>query len=100
MADPTLKDELCRAINNRLVVEFRYDNRDRVANPHGLFKSDGNYVLASWQTGGSSRSGSLPQWRNFEVTNVRNLIVTDTTFDGPQDDFDAKHFGEIICALK
>jgi predicted DNA-binding transcriptional regulator YafY len=66
-------DELIRAIRERRVVEFDYERRHRVVEPHTLGILDGAEQLLGYQLGGESSSGPLPDWRRFRVRAIENL---------------------------
>ena len=76
-----VEDTLVLAISPRRVVEFRYRQLPRLAEPHtvGINTEDVEQLLA-YQLGGRSSSGPLPDWRRFDVDEIENLVVRDETF--------------------
>jgi predicted nucleotidyltransferase len=70
------------AIDQRRVIEFRYHGKWRIAEPHVLGTKGGRLQLLTWQTGGASTSGDLPDWRRFAAHELRDLRVTDAHFPG------------------
>ena len=73
-------DELAQAIRERRVVEFDYQRRHRVVEPHTLGVLDGVEELLGYQTGGESRSGGVPDWRRFRVRAIQNLQLLSQRF--------------------
>lgn len=76
------KDEICRAIDERKIIEFRYGDKLRVVEPYVCGKSAvQKYIFRGFQTGGQSSSKKLG-WRLFEVANISDLEITETEFSG------------------
>ena len=64
------------AIKGRNVVEFRYHGRHRIVHPHAIFiASTGTHCLDAVQVGGQSTSGSLPDWRRFDLNDIDAVTV-------------------------
>ena len=66
-------DQLILAIRERRVVEFDYQRRHRVVEPHTLGVLNEVEELLGYQIGGESGSGPLPDWRRFRVRAIENL---------------------------
>ena len=64
------------------MLQFSYDGKIRVAEPHVLGMSNGIVQLLTFQTGGFSSSGGLPDWRRFDVNNIHMLSILPQTFQG------------------
>ena len=80
---------LSNAIHTRRLLEFNYNGKRRIVEPHINGISNGTQELLTYQVGGSSESGGLPGWRRFKVylmNNCRVLPETDTF--GPRDNYD------------
>ncbi len=76
---------LARAIQDRRVLNFHYDGRPRVVEPHAYGRtSDGVPVLHGFQIGGESASGGLPGWRTFRAADITGLTIGEDTFPGPR----------------
>lgn len=60
------------AIANRQLVGFRYQGLGRVAKPHiyGIFAGRA-------QVAGESSSGSLPNWRRVDASEISGLVALD-----------------------
>ena len=79
-------DRLVReAIAGRRVIEFDYEGRPRVVEPHVYGIKGGRRGILAWQTGGESSSGRLPDWRRFHLDGVTQLRLLDRTFAGPRE---------------
>jgi len=99
----TTQELLCHAIRSNLTVIFTKDGDGdedpRVGEPHLLFVSTTGKVLAAiFQTGGYSSSGSLPEWRNFDVDTISVLPGPETAFT-PRADFNRNNpmYAKIVC---
>lgn len=74
------------AIDQRRIVRFRALGKVRVGEPHVLGVKDGRLHLLLWQSEGASSSGRLPDWRRFEIRDIRDLETTDAHFHGARAD--------------
>lgn len=74
---------LCGAINDQNIVEFYYDGARRIVEPfcHGI-STAGNEVLRGYQISGFSSSGTVPDWKLFNLDEIFGLNVTEETFAG------------------
>lgn len=77
------KNELMMAIDNKNLVDFYYDGQQiRRTAPHAIYISTaGNENLDAFQYAGYSKSGNLPDWRNFKLSEIQNLTILDEKFD-------------------
>jgi predicted DNA-binding transcriptional regulator YafY len=75
---------LYSAIENKRLVRFKYQDKERIVEPHDYGIQKGIARLLSWQIGGQS-SGRLPGWRWFDVSNMQEFDVLDKTFPGNRD---------------
>lgn len=72
------------AIDRLSVVRFYYRGRMRIAEPHVLGTKDGRLQILTFQVGGESSRGGLPNWRRFFVDEISHLETTGETFAGPR----------------
>lgn len=79
------------AIQNNLVVQFTYGGHTRIAEPHVLGVSNGAVQLLGYQTGGSSSSGGLPEWRRFDLGGISGLKLLSQSFSGRRPFPSGKH---------
>ena len=72
---------LLLAIEKRQIVQFIYDDRVRIVEPHacGVFEN-GRTVLIGYQIAGASKSNQDPPWRTFKVEEIKDLIISDKVF--------------------
>jgi len=82
--DSGLHDLLYGAIQNKRLIRFVYQNKERIVEPHDYGIQKGIARLLSWQIAGQS-SGRLPGWRWFDVRGMREVEVLDKTFPGNRD---------------
>jgi hypothetical protein len=79
---PVIHNQLVEAINTRHQISFAYQGKPRVAEPHDYGMQNGQARLLSYQTGGQSGSGRLPDWRWFDVAKMSDFKVLDEPFPG------------------
>jgi len=73
--------EIALAINERVCIEFDYDGKRRIVEPHIVGANQkGHAVMRAYQVGGDS-TGALPAWRLFDLTKVSNIAITKNTFE-------------------
>jgi hypothetical protein len=76
-----IKEEICRAITERKVVQFWYKDKPRLVEPYICGVSAANkYILLGFQTGGHSSSRRFG-WKLFELANITGLEISDVTFN-------------------
>lgn len=80
------KNDLIKAMDDRNLVDFYYDGQPiRRTAPHTIYISTaGNVNLDAFQCAGYSKSGNLPDWRNFKLSEIQNLTILDEKFDVAQ----------------
>jgi hypothetical protein len=72
------------AIADKQLLEFTYHGLRRVAEPHVYGTVRGKYQLLTYQVGGQSSSGDLPNWRRVDVSGVSDLRLLEERFPGPR----------------
>jgi predicted DNA-binding transcriptional regulator YafY len=82
--DQELNQLIRDAIDQKHLIRFRYQEKERIVEPHDYGIQKGIHRLLSWQVGGQS-SGRLPGWRWFDVGNMHDIEVLDKTFAGNRD---------------
>jgi hypothetical protein len=93
-----IKDSIREAIRYKKIIEFDYDGHHRIAEPHEHGNSNGHYEIQTYQIGGRSKSGGIPNWRRVKGLEIRNLRVTEQHFPGRRPAPSGKHspFEEIF----
>lgn len=86
-----IQPEICTAIQNKLIVEFMYNGKRRIVEPHIIGRCNGKIQVLGYQIEGQSSSGALPQWRRFEVPIITRFHITDQCFDGPRPTISGYH---------
>jgi hypothetical protein len=79
---PQQHEQLCGAIHSRHQISFMYQGKPRIVEPHDYGMQNDRARLLTYQIGGGSSSGRLPDWRWFDVANISDLEVLDQTFPG------------------
>ena len=96
-----MREQLVSAIEQRKVVTFTYRGHPRTVQP-AAFGVGGRHhreTLHAYQVAGSSGSGEIPDWRNFNVAAIESLTVTDETFPGPPPRYNRPSMDEVVCAM-
>ncbi len=88
--DPQLDKVLRAAIEQRRLIQVRYDDRDRILEPHDYGVQSGVTRLLAYQVGGSS-SGKLPNWRWLDVDGISDPHILNRTFRGGRSVPSGKH---------
>lgn len=75
-----MNTQIIDAIENRRTVEFQYEGRLRIVEPHcyGL-TAKGNEVLRAYQVDGFSSSGKMG-WKIFSLSKINNIILLENNF--------------------
>ncbi len=80
-----------QAMNSKKLIEFMYSNHIRIVEPHVLGVNGGVTQLLGYQTGGSSSSGGLPEWRRFDLPKMSGLKIRNESFPGVRPYPSGKH---------
>ncbi|QRN02422.1 hypothetical protein GH742_00180 [Legionella sp. MW5194] len=93
----SVEDKINEAITRRHRVLFHYDGHSRCAEPHHYGLLNGIKHLHAYQVSNGSASGHLPQWRNFRLSGIKNLVVAEHAFN-PRGDHhpDNAHYSQIF----
>ncbi len=91
------------AIQKKTVLELLYsDGIWRVIEPHtyGVNKG-GNHAVSAFRTEKKLHPNEQPDWRMYLDAEIRELRVTELTFNGPRTGYSAnpKTFSRVICKL-
>lgn len=96
-----LHDVICRAIRERVALEFEYDGHHRVVVPycHGMSRS--GEALRAIQIGGTSQSGGFGFGKLWSVAKMRNVRSTGASFvpDDPDYNPDDRAMVRIHCRI-
>lgn len=77
------RNTIIEAIRDKKMISFTYEDRPiRKAAPHAIYiSSTGKENLDAYQLDGYSKTGHLPDWRNFTLTKIERLVILDETFE-------------------
>jgi hypothetical protein len=97
-----MKEKIQLAISGRRLIEFMYDGRRRVVEPHDYGIRGGVEKLLAYQVRGDRGSGRVPGWRELEVSKVSGLVVLDETFPGSRgrDHHDHKDLETLFARVR
>lgn len=76
---------ISEAIEQRKMLRFNYEGHDRKVEPHHYGFLHDCKQLHCYQIGNGSRSGGLPQWRNFRLDQIENLSMDTLSFTQRRD---------------
>lgn len=95
-------EQLCKAIAEKRIVTITYKGHSRVIEPHLVGrKRSGNDALSAWQVGGYSDSNRQPPWRNYLLSEIESISLSDQHFDAPRPGFNPQDrtMNQIYCSL-
>lgn len=76
-------ETICRAVREKRCLSFFYKFELRKVEPHECYTNEkGNTLLFYYQT-----SGIRPDFRNFDITKISNLLVLDQKFLGNRSEY-------------
>ncbi|WP_394675340.1 hypothetical protein [uncultured Chryseobacterium sp.] len=80
-----MDQEIIKAIENQNVIEFYYENKLRVVEPHCYgVTTAGNEGLRAYQIDGYSSSGRMG-WKMYDLGKANDIDVTEDVFDVRKD---------------
>ncbi|HVH86880.1 MAG TPA: histidine--tRNA ligase [Terriglobales bacterium] len=82
---------LLKAIDEKKLIRFEYQGKQRIAEPHDYGIQNGLVRLLSYQVGGATSSGRLPAWRWIEVPGISGLEITTQHFAGSRGEASTRH---------
>jgi hypothetical protein len=88
--DTDLDESIRSAIANRRLVQFTFDGKPRVVEPHDYGILAGVRTLFGLQVRGES-SSRLPGWRPFATDRIKDLVALTETFAGSRGHEHTRH---------
>jgi hypothetical protein len=83
--------DLLRAIEEKRLVEFVYNDARRIVEPHDYGIRRGAETLLGYQLSGGSESGAAHGWKEFKLAKIDRLRVLDRRFPGSRGDSAQQH---------
>jgi predicted DNA-binding transcriptional regulator YafY len=80
--DAAAHELILTAIHNKKLLRFLYKDELRIVEPQDYGIQKGVVNLFTYQIGGKSSSGSLPDWRKFVVQKISRLELLEQSFNG------------------
>lgn len=71
-----------QAITEKRLIQFTYQQLPRVAEPHVYGRKDGRVGLMTYQVGGQSKSGAIPNWRRVYFDEISDMQILSEHFAG------------------
>lgn len=90
IAESTIHSLLRTAIQEKRLIRFRYQNKERIAEPHDYGIQKRVVRLLAYQVSGES-SGKLPNWRRIDVEKMPDLQMLERKFAGGRSIPSGKH---------
>ena len=81
---------LKKAIKEKRLIEVVYQDKRRIVEPHDYGVHGGVVKLLAYQIAGAS-SGTLPNWRWMEISQMSDVRLLDRTFAGGRSIGSGKH---------
>jgi hypothetical protein len=96
-----VQQTLSEAIASLSVIRFTYRGCPRRVHPLiVLINDDDELVLSGWQVEGTSSSGrTIPDWGNYTLSGITELVVEAETFSAPPPDYNPDRYRRIVCAV-
>jgi predicted DNA-binding transcriptional regulator YafY len=99
----TPEEIITQAIASRQLVQITYGNGaegKRLVEPHLLgTTTTGQAALQGWFVEGASKSGQGPGWRNYLLSRILSIELTQQTFSGPRPGFNPTG-GKVFQSVK
>ena len=74
--------QIRKAITGKNIITFTYANLLRTCEPHVYGMANGRQQILCWQLSGESQRGGIPEWRRFDLGDIRNFKITNKNFPG------------------
>ncbi|RAP37573.1 hypothetical protein B1207_05215 [Legionella quinlivanii] len=79
---PSVETIIATAIMKKCHLLFSYDGHARRVEPHHYGILNGSRQLHAYQVSNGSKSGHLPEWRNFKLALMKDIkIDRDSLFE-------------------
>lgn len=70
------------ALSTKHLLRFTYEGNVRTCEPHVFGYANGRKQLLCYQLSGGSQRGGIPQWRRFDLSDIKKLEELTETFPG------------------
>ncbi|MDP3673769.1 MAG: WYL domain-containing protein [Novosphingobium sp.] len=101
--NPTLEQELCRAIEHRVLVDLRYDDdlQARTFAPYVVYRtSNGKVCVFGMQIPDRAGPSDRTDPHNFEVGRIRDVSLLATRFErDPHFDLSNARYRNRVCPV-
>jgi predicted DNA-binding transcriptional regulator YafY len=100
-SQPRVNPVLYKAIEERRLIRLRYNDRERIVEPHDCGVHKGVVKLLAYQVGGSS-SHKLPNWRWLEEDSMSDIELLSESFAGgrPTESGEHHRWEELFIRVK
>jgi predicted DNA-binding transcriptional regulator YafY len=94
---------ICEAIKNKQIITFEYELQLRTVEPYRLgISTKHNKVLRCFQLKNSSKLYEKPDWRLFDLSNIKRIQLTSDSFRSIRSDYgssDKSMIRPYICEV-
>jgi hypothetical protein len=80
--DPAVHQAILTAIHQKRLLRFWYNGEPRLVEPQDYGIQKNTVHLFTYQIGGQSSSGHLPDWRKFAVQSMSKVELLEQVFPG------------------
>jgi len=87
---PQVNPLLWKAIEERRLIRLRYNDRERIVEPHDYGVHNGVVKLLAYQVAGSSKH-KLPNWRWLEEDSMSDIELLSGRFAGSRPNQSGEH---------
>ena len=99
---PEVREQFCRAIRQRRVVQFEYHGGMRVVEPYRCGRGAlGHELVFAYQRYGHSQSGETTGWKTFRLAEVAEVDVLNQVFAGSRlpHSSSQSRLSEVYCEI-
>jgi len=93
-----MRQLICNAIRNKVILKIIYKGTMRMCEPHLLgYDSTNDLTLSAWQISGKSGVG----WRDYHVSKATDISITENNFVTARPGYSRrdKTIVQVVCAL-
>jgi hypothetical protein len=97
-----MRELICDAIGKRLRLSFTYLGQRRVVEPHLCGRTEaGDELMLGYVVAGHSSSGPLPGWRNYRLSEMHDVQLSNEGFENPRPGFNPQdpRFAVVFCQI-
>jgi len=93
---------ITHAIANKTIIKFIYDGCPRRVEPHHMGLLNNQKQLHGYQVSNGSKSGHLPELRNFKLADIQSIAAEPRSTFNERDSYNPanSHYSRIIKSIR